>query len=80
MNKTALIIKQEYLRRVRKKSFIIMTFLTPLLMAGLVFVPLWLATMKGDGMRRVAIIDATGKYAPLFIQTDRKSTRLNSSH
>jgi hypothetical protein len=70
MNKTALIIKQEYLRRVRKKSFIIMTFLTPLLMAGLVFLPLWLATMKGDDIRRVAIIDATGKYAPLFIQTD----------
>ena len=66
MNKTWLIIKQEYLRRVRKKSFLLLTFLTPLLLAALVFVPLWLATMKGDEVRRVAIIDRTGKYAPLF--------------
>jgi len=66
MNKTGLIIKQEYLRRVRKKSFIIMTFLMPLLMAGLVFVPLWLATMKGKDIRRIAVIDRTGKYGSLF--------------
>jgi len=70
MNKTRIIIKQEYMRRIRKKSFIIMTFLTPLLMVGLIFVPLWLATMKGKDIRRIAVIDKTGKYAPLFTQTD----------
>jgi len=70
MNKTWLVIKQEYLRRVRKKSFILLTFFTPLLMAALVFVPLWLATMKGDEVRRVAIIDQTGKYASLFDDSD----------
>jgi ABC-2 type transport system permease protein len=70
MNKTWLIIKQEYLRRVRKKSFILLTFLMPLLMAALVFVPFWLATMKGDEVRRVAVIDRTGKYAPLFGDSD----------
>ncbi len=35
MNKILLIIKREYLSRVKKKSFIIMTFLTPLLIAGI---------------------------------------------
>jgi len=70
MNKTGLIIKQEYLRRVRKKSFIFMTFLMPLLMVGLVSVPLWLATMKGNDIRHIAVIDKTGKYAPLFSNTD----------
>ena len=70
MNKTGLIIQQEYLRRVRKKSFIIMTFLMPIFMVGLMFVPLWLATMKSDGIRNIAVIDRTGKYAPLFQQTD----------
>ena len=69
MNKTGLIIKQEYLRRVRKKSFILMTMLMPLLMIALVAVPLWLANIKGSDNRRVAIIDRTGKYAPLFEQT-----------
>jgi len=35
MNKVLLIIRREYLSRVKKKSFIIMTFLTPLLIAGI---------------------------------------------
>lgn len=35
MSKISLIIKREYLSRVKKKSFIIMTFLTPLLFAGI---------------------------------------------
>ncbi len=61
-----MIIKREYLRRVSKKSFIVMTLLMPFLMAALVFVPLWLASIKGDEVRQVAIIDNTGKYASLF--------------
>ena len=66
MNKIGLIIKREYLRRVSKKSFILLTLLTPFLFAALVFVPLWLSTIKGDEERNVAIIDTTGKYASLF--------------
>ena len=66
MNKIGLIIKREYLRRVSKKSFILLTLLTPFLFAALVFVPLWLSTIKGDEVRNVAIIDTTGKYASLF--------------
>lgn len=66
MNKIGLIIKREYLRRVSKKSFILLTLLTPFLFAALVFVPLWLSTIKGDEVRNVAIIDSTGKYAQLF--------------
>ena len=48
MNKIGLIIKREYLRRVSKKSFLLLTFLTPFLFAALVFVPLWLSTFFGD--------------------------------
>lgn len=70
MNKTALIIRREYLRRVQKKSFILLTFLTPFLFAALIFVPLWLSSIKGDETHTVAIIDATGKYAPLFHDTE----------
>jgi len=70
MNKTGLIIKHEYLRRVRKKSFIIMTFLMPVLMVALVTIPLWLANIKGDDVRRIAIIDRTEKYGSLFENTD----------
>ena len=70
MNKIGLIIKREYLRRVSKKSFLLLTFLTPFLFAALVFVPLWLSTIKGDDAKQVAIIDTTGKYASLFKDTE----------
>ncbi len=70
MNKTALIIKREYQRRVQKKSFLLLTFLTPFLFAALIFVPLWLSGFKGDEIRQVAVIDATGKYAPLLEDTE----------
>ena len=39
MNKTFLIIKREFLVRVKKKSFIVMTLLAPILMASLIIVP-----------------------------------------
>ncbi|WP_099464947.1 ABC transporter permease [Parabacteroides provencensis] len=70
MNKIGLIVKREYLRRVSKKSFLVITFLAPFLFAALVFVPLWLSGIKGNEAKKVAIIDATGKYAPLFQNTD----------
>ncbi len=66
MSKIGIIIKKEYLQRVSKKSFLILTFLTPFIFAALVFVPLWLSTIKSDEGKRVVVIDATGKYAPLF--------------
>ncbi len=42
MGKISLIIKREYLTRIRKKSFIIMTILGPLLMGGLVALSIYL--------------------------------------
>ncbi|WP_455622620.1 ABC transporter permease [Parabacteroides sp.] len=70
MSKIGLIIKREYLRRVSKKSFILLTFLIPFLFAALVFVPLWLSSIKGDEVHTIAILDSTGKYAPLFEDTE----------
>ena len=37
MSKIGLIIKREYVQRVSKKSFLLLTFLTPILFAALVF-------------------------------------------
>ena len=44
MSKIGLIIKREYLQRVSKTSFLLLTFLAPVLFAAMVFVPHWLAT------------------------------------
>ena len=54
MNKIWLIIKREYLVRVRKRSFIIMTILGPLLIAGIIILPTYLA-MQGHHERTIAL-------------------------
>ncbi len=62
MSKTALIIQREFSTRVRKKSFVIMTLLSPFLFAALIFVPMWLATIDNDTPEKVAVYDRTGRY------------------
>lgn len=70
MSKLGLIIKREYLQRVSKKSFLLLTFLAPVLFAAMVFVPLWLATLKSDEMKNIVVLDQVGKYASAFKNTD----------
>ena len=62
MNKIFLIIKREYLVRVKKKSFIIMTILAPLLMAALIVAPVFLAD-QGQEKRLIAITEIESSYA-----------------
>ncbi|WP_299702891.1 ABC transporter permease [uncultured Pontibacter sp.] len=62
MHKIWLIIQREYLTRVRKKSFIIMTFLTPLLLAAFMVIPAWLATFS-DSDDVVMVLDESGIFA-----------------
>ena len=59
MGKIGLIIQREYLTRVRKRSFIIMTILGPLLMTGVAIVPVWLASAN-ETIRSVLVLDETG--------------------
>ena len=71
MKKIGIVTKREYLRRVNKKSFIILTLLAPVLFAALIFVPLWLSTIKSGDTYDVAVIDRTGKYASLFRDNEK---------
>lgn len=80
MNKIGLIIKREYLRRVSKKSFLLLTFLTPFVFAAMVFVPLWLSTIKGDDAKQVVVVDNTGKYISLFENTEEYTFVTESSN
>ena len=43
MHKIWLVVKREFLVRVRKKSFVIMTFLGPILLASILILPIYLA-------------------------------------
>jgi ABC-2 type transport system permease protein len=69
MKKIPLIIQREYLTRVRKRSFIVMTILGPLLMAAVVIVPIYLATISNE-LKSVAVIDETGLFFEKFKDSD----------
>lgn len=70
MNKIVLIIKREYLTRVQKKSFLIMTILGPILMAALFIVPVILSQLS-DEVKQVRILDETGWFLDRFENSDR---------
>lgn len=55
MRKLILIIKREYLAKVRNRSFVIMTFLSPILMVGMIVLIAYL-TKVNDSERRVITI------------------------
>lgn len=62
MNKIWIIIQREFMTRVKKKSFILLTILMPFIFAALIMVPLMLATIEGDEQKTVMVIDKTGRY------------------
>lgn len=66
MSKISLIIEREYLTRVQKKSFILMTILSPIIMVLLCTVPILLSQMSDNETRHVAIVDYTGLYKDVF--------------
>jgi len=59
MNKTFIIIRREYLTRVRKTSFIVMTLLGPVLFAAICVLPIWFATMEDEDIKQIAVMDSS---------------------
>ena len=66
ISKIGLVIGHEYAVRVRKKSFILTTLLTPLLFGALICVPALIMLWGGGGEQKVKIIDGTGEIAARF--------------
>lgn len=62
MNKIALIIQREYLSRVTKKTFVIVTLLGPILFAAITVIPAWLA-MREQTQTTISVIDQSGLFA-----------------
>ena len=69
MRKIWLIIKREYLVRVRKKAFIVMTIVGPLLMAALMIVPTYLANETQE-LRTIAIEEDGFEFTNKIEDTD----------
>jgi len=70
MKKIFLIIEREFMTRVRKKSFIVMTILTPFLFAAMMMVPMIIATMEDKSERNIAVIDDSGLFRNKITETD----------
>lgn len=68
MNKIGLIIRREYLTRIRNKTFLISTFLLPLVIVLFIAVTVFLA-MKGRTSHRIAVIDQNG-YFKDYLKSD----------
>ena len=66
MNKIGLIIRREYLTRVRKRSFLIMTFLGPILMAAIYIIPIMLALNSSNENMRIAVVDESHWFENRF--------------
>ena len=66
MNKIGLIIKREYLTRVRKRSFLILTFLGPILMAAIYIIPIMLALNSSTDHLRIAVVDESHWFEDRF--------------
>jgi len=61
MNKVLLIIKREYLAKVRKRSFMIMTFLGPLFFTFVMVVPIWITT-RSEENRVIEVLDESNYF------------------
>jgi ABC-2 type transport system permease protein len=68
MHKIWLIIQREYTTRVKNKRFLLVTFLMPLLIIGLIFGSAYLST-TGTEHRKIAVLDPNG-----FIKSSLKNT------
>ncbi len=72
MDKLLLIIRREFIARVRNRTFIIMTFVSPLMIVGMFAVIGWLVNMNKDEVRTIAVHDTS----QLFISEFKDSEHL----
>lgn len=71
MSKISVIIQREYITRVRKKSFIIMTILAPLLMAAIIIVPTVIMSTEDQDFKKIAVVeDGSDLFRDVISSTD----------
>lgn len=69
-SKIGIIIQREFNERVKKKSFIITTILTPLFMMALMFAPVLISIYSDNDIKRIAVVDDSGYIAQQLQSSD----------
>ena len=65
-----IIISREYLTRVKKKSFLLTTFIVPVLFAALCILPSVIMFLAEESGKKVAVVDQSGIVMPYLSDTD----------
>jgi ABC-2 type transport system permease protein len=65
---TWLIVKREYLERVRTRSFLVLTLLLPAIMAGAFIIPAKLSSMKSAQTQRLVVVTSTPQFGEIVRQ------------
>ena len=65
-----IITQREYLNKIRNKSFIIMTFVSPLIMVAFILLIGWIVNINKSEVKNIAIIDESHIFATAFTNTD----------
>ena len=65
-----IIISREYLTRVKKKSFLLTTFLVPVLFAAVCILPSVIMMLAKDTGKQVAVVDQSGIVMPYLVDTE----------
>jgi ABC-2 type transport system permease protein len=77
MSKITVIIRHEYLKRIKAKWFLVSTLLAPFGLALLVLVPVLAALLSGEGQEgKVVFVDATDSLARQVVAADTASYEL----
>ncbi|MCF6279810.1 MAG: ABC transporter permease [Flavobacteriaceae bacterium] len=79
MDKLLLIIKREFIAKVRNKTFIIMTFLSPLLMIGMISLVAFLTKSSLEKKRTIAYVDGSHLFSSDDFKDDKTINFINLS-
>tara|TARA_R110002073_G_scaffold72537_1_gene177719 strand:- start:756062 stop:757378 length:1317 start_codon:yes stop_codon:yes gene_type:complete len=70
MNHLKLITKREFLNKVKNKSFIVMTFLSPIIMVGVFSLVFYLTQLNNDNVRTISVLDESQLFNTEFTNTE----------
>jgi ABC-2 type transport system permease protein len=65
-----IVIAREYLTRVKKKSFLLITFLGPIFFAAVAILPTFIMMMTEDKGKKVAVVDESGIVMPTLTDSE----------
>ena len=71
LNHLPLIIKREYLTKVKNKSFIVMTILSPIIMIGIIALVAYLSQLNNDKIRYISVLDESELIKDIFKNTEK---------